>query len=71
MPLYTFYPYLRDAPSLSFESSELPDDNAAEAFAVGVLSRHQACAYVAVWCGEREVFARRREPVVRDGVDAS
>ncbi len=61
MPLCTFFPCLPDGNALSFESHELPDDAAAEAFAVTVLLRYASCAYEMVWCGEREVLARRRE----------
>ena len=60
MPLYTFFPCLRDGNSLSFESHELPDDRAAEAFALVVIERHRSCTHVVAWNGAREVCTRYR-----------
>jgi hypothetical protein len=57
MALYTFFPILPDGMSLTFETQELPDDGAAEAFAITIMQRHRTCSNVAVWCGERQVNA--------------
>jgi hypothetical protein len=55
MILYTFYPTLQDGSSATFETHELPDDEAARRVAAEVLARHPSCREVAVWCEDRPV----------------
>jgi hypothetical protein len=65
MALYTFFPCLSDGKAVSFESHELADDEAAEAFAIAVLQCHRSCVSVAIWCGERRVTREISEPMQR------
>lgn len=55
MPIYTFYPCLRDGSSTTFEVYELEGDNAARERAVLLLKQHPTSVYVTIWQGDRPV----------------
>lgn len=60
MPLYTFYPCHEDGGADTFQTFDLPNDDAAYERAVTVLQDHISCEYVAVWCGERMLGNTRK-----------
>ena len=62
MPLFTFYPTRADGLSATFETRELESDEVATTFAARVLDRHESAACVVVYCGQRKVLERSREP---------
>jgi hypothetical protein len=60
VPIYTFYPRMKDGASLSFDAVELADDQAAIDHCRLVLSEHLSATDVVVWEGDRRVHGADR-----------
>lgn len=60
MPHYTFFPCQDSGTASTFNSFELSDDTAAYQLAANMLREHRSAAYVAVWCGERQLRSAQR-----------
>ena len=54
---YTFYPYRPDGDALVFDEADLSNDDAARAYAKGVLSEHASAVRVEIWHDNRRVDA--------------
>ena len=62
MKSFLFYPYLENGTALMFEARDLPDVDAAAAFAMVLLGEHQTAELVEVWDGDTLHHTARRSP---------
>jgi hypothetical protein len=55
MVSYIFYPYRPDGDALVFDEADLSNDDAARAYARGVLAEHASAVRVEIWNDNRRV----------------
>jgi hypothetical protein len=60
MPLYTFYPTLKNGLCDTFQSLELEGDDHVAEQALSALERHPSAESVVVYAGQRKVLTRVR-----------
>ncbi len=62
MPLYTFYPTLKNGLCDTFQSVELESDDRVADWALATLNRHPSAASVVVYSAHRKVMTHLRTP---------